>query len=415
MMRQVNNFTSSSLFLLFSLIIGTVFWFSSVYQANLNPDEPVWIAQTEFFHYRLQKDWSKFNLQIPSTRLGWGSFNNQVVDQPQAGKYMMGTVLEITNSNPWKIRDQRWAYDDFVRIKIPSDGSPRTLSQYLGSEIVRAIEIIRIFETTLAWITLLALSGLMYWFHKSLVSTGITFLLMVWHSVFSNYLRKAMQDSASLLFLLISGSLVVLSLENLKARPKRAFILIVVAGIISGITASIKINGFFLLGFPVALSFMKVVIKEWKLKKEWKKICSIHCVYFFCFFATFIFLEPTTWQNPTTGIQAFFQSRLTQQERFYKAFNFIPAPLVPNYLLYIFVMGIQTLPAKIAIFIPLALGSSHTIIQIKKKQYKSILLITTNSYYAQTGFDRYLIPSICTLFFFVSIGIQKIIAQFTHD
>lgn len=423
-MQLVNNSIYPNIFktvfISVCLIMGSLFWFSGIHEQHVNPDEPMWIALTEFYQYRLNGDWSKFQTQQTASRPGYGSEANMAVDQPQSGKYLMGVILDTFNKNPWKLHDISWVYDDFSKMVIPGDKPPSQLTSHFGEDLVDAMSIIRICMSIIGWLCILLFCWFIFSYIQDTYSTSVIFLICTMNPLLLNYFRKAMTDSPSTFLLLVSGICMWTSLYWIEQKKRSGYLLCMCSGILVALAASVKINGLFLLSFFPWLVLVKLINKKQIDLKIIGTTFTCLVIFYFSFGTTFCFLEPITWNGPLTGVRQLLTARLKQQDRFYLGFRSIKYIEMPSYALYVFFKQFNLFLIPV-IFANLCIGF-YTLFSkaIKKDVYATQVLLVllfiymVNFYYARTGFDRYLIPTVFGLLFVEGVGLAIIFEKVTQ-
>ncbi len=421
MMRLANSFRNVNkntlLILLLCCSVSSARWFTGIQQQNLNPDEVVWVAMSEFYYYRQHHRWQLFQLSQPQTRFGYASTLNILLDQPQMGKYIIGFVLEKTHQNPWAKQDISFVYQLFADSKITGDLPPDQVRSQFGDELINSIKIIRIASSIIGWVAISFFSLIVYQYTKNSFAASLSFAFLCFQPLFLNYFRKSMMDSFVALGILISGYLVVKILIYWQQKSTPTLLTWwCIAGVTSAVTSSIKLNGFFLLLLPPWLTLFWFLFRKSK-DQNWRSLLGQYLVFLLSFCLTFIYLEPETWHHPIQGISMLFQTRLTQQQRFFSAFGQTHFFFVPAIALVTFFRQFNVL-IQLVVFALFATGVSKTIKLILQKDQKTVLLGATvlftlivNSYYAQVSFDRYLIPTVVAFTFLCILGVEYLVRK----
>jgi hypothetical protein len=414
------NISRKSIFLILVTIIAATHWFFDIKNINFDTDEAYYILSSQFYFHRKNNNLDAFTLPSDYNNLSWSSLQNQLIDQPQLGKYIIGFILESTNRNPWKNSDLSWLYNEFARLKLPSGKKLHQINDYLGTEMINAIATVRYAS---AFAGLLSLSLLAYATtritNNPLIGTFV-FIFSSFHPLLRQYLRIATTNSFSLLFLLSNILLIYAVLKtSKKISLHNLFLSALLLGTINAASASIKINGLFPLSFPFALIIISLLSNKVKLasiKQYLTRPAIIISGTIMGFVSTFLYLEPELWNNPIKGMVSLIGVRLAQQQRFFAYFGKFSLPEVIYTLFDLFLSVSDQNLIKTLMILVLLIGLNELRKKSEKEKNTQIILylltfsLITNAFYARVkSFDRYLIPSVLIIIFIASMGINKFI------
>ena len=401
-------------------ILLVVFWFSGVAEIGFNMDEIPWILDTQYYTFRKEKDWERFQLPEGYTRLRWSDAGQRLIDQPQMGKYLIGSILDLTNSNPWNSSNPSWLYQEFS--KNPHGGERLSeIQTYLGGEMFRAINVIRYASATVGLTSLLLFSYAITRLSDKPSIGLLALVLATIHPLLLGNLRLATGSSFSLLFLITSTLLMYWTLSKIHKMKtmETAFASLLLGALIAAAT-SIKLNGAFLLFFPAfyALVIIGLRQKESLLSsyQTRERFLLFYVLMMISFFVTFLYLEPELWSNPVKGMIYLAGSRLAQQERFYAFYGKTSWIAVPLNTVRLFLSLSTSYLIQAGLIVLLLLGL-YELGRMARKKEKNVLLLSllvyimvANGYYARIGFhgfDRYLTPSLLVAILVASLGAKR--------
>lgn len=408
-------------FIFVTVVFLSIYWFSDTVSIGLDMDEVYYILNSRFYFYRKQGKFEAFTLPSTHKKLPWLSLQNQMLDQPQLEKYIIGFILETSDANPWEKTDPNWLYAEFASFNLPVGKKLHQITNYLGTEMVKAITIIR-YVSAVAGLTSLMLFGYVISRITNNIFIGaFAFGISTLHPLMRQFLRIATTNSFSLLFLLLSSFLILYILKKLKSMSFfNLFMASLFLGTLIAATTSIKINGMLLLLFPIGFIFLKTIHRKKYItlnKSQLKQFLVFTTSAALGFISTFYYLEPELWKNPVKGIYLLLTTRLAQQERFYRHIGKMSFPQISTTFINSF-LSISANPIIKVLLIALLLTGAIELIKTSKKDYNNkilfyflVFVLVTNAYYARViGFYRYLIPSILVAILISSIGAKKLLS-----
>lgn len=411
--------------LLFILAGVSLFWFKDIRLAAINPDEVVWVLDARFYEFRKNKNWAKFSLQNNEDLSGWTSDHFRLLDQPQSGKYWYGWLLDIKNLSPWEAQRTQFLYQGFASSSLDWN-IIKTQTQY--QSMLASIQWLRIIGTTISFLSIGFWGWGVFRLTKSKIGGALASLTLLLHPTLSYLYKRAVPNSLQIFFTLSSLGLIYYLLGKIRMRLSWKNISgWFLAGFLAAVSASIKLNGFFIVLIPIFVWFCEEI--RACFKKDGATLANLKSkaisFLFFAgsFFATVYWLEPELWRQPIAGIYALFQSRLTQHHRFQQVFANYSIVETWWFLSSHFFELTKLFWLKIVLLFVVLRGIKITVSRafVNKRRYQlsSILLfiLITSSFYANVGFDRYAEWSIFIFSFLFAVGgieFLKIIYQKIH-
>lgn len=417
-----DKFISTNNLVLALFFILSSYWFFNILTIGLDMDEVTYTLNSQFYFHRKQANLKAFTLPEKVQNLNWDDQQNQLLDQPQLGKFIFGFILDLTKKNPWTNQDLSWLYQEFALLNLPQGNSLNQVRYLIGNEMVNAIIVLRYSSAIAGLISLLLIAYSVNKISNNAWIGALAFSLSSLHPLMRQYLRIATTNSLSLLFLVLSSFLIFSILKKFKHLPPLTLLLSsLFLGTLAAASTSIKLNGVLLLAFPFLYILTPLLLSKEKTKTR-QEAALIKKIFVFTigisigFISTFYYLEPELWQDPLKGIQLLIETRLIQQQKFFQYFGEMSifetlSNMIKNYL------NISNyLILKVFLFYLIPIGIWNLWNQSKKNKNKKILLyfslfvpIATLLYVRVKGFDRYFIPTTLIAIMITSISTEKFI------
>ncbi|MBT3249164.1 MAG: hypothetical protein HN846_05370 [Candidatus Pacebacteria bacterium] len=408
------NFYLSLAFSLLILLGCGLFWFKDTTVPAVNPDEVAWVLDARFYNFRQQKKWEKFELAENPRFLAWSNDLYRLIDQPQLGKYVYGSIIQANGLDPWDESQTKFLYRQFASSRLDKD-SIKTDDSY--SDIISSINILRVFGSIASFVGITIFGLMTYLLTKSRLAGGLTSVFLFFHPTLHYLYRTAVPNNFQILLIIGAISLMSYLLNNIKTLDLKKKTLWSFVGILVAASTSIKLNGFFILVAPVFVWMVQEILASFSqenIVEDVIKKVKAYLIMLGSFAITFYFLEPELWGHPIRGLQVLFGARIDQHHRFSSSLAF------KNYDFF------ETLWFLIAQFLKISdfwivklLLASFIIIGVEKivgrlsDQYwfNLSLLITfmviSNTFYANVGFDRYAEWSIYIFSFLTALGVVE--------
>jgi hypothetical protein len=401
------------------LLLGWgLIWFKGISYVAIEPDEVVWVLDARFYKFRQQKHLEKFSLSNKAISMGWAQDQYRLIDQPQLGKYVYGLIISSFQLNPWDDAQARTLYQGFVKKKLDFGDLNEVGGDY--HDLAESIRIIRILGSITSFIAIIGFGFGAYLLTKSKSIGSLTSTLLFLHPILFYSYRLAVPNNLQIVLLLSSLGLMFYLLPKVKAFDFKKVFWWAVVGMLVAASTSIKLNGAFLLFFPIIIWIMEEIRLSFIQKNIGKNITN-QIKYILAlgsgFLTTFYFLEPELWNQPFFGFKLLFKARLLQHQRFmsfYQDYSFIETIWV---LLEKFLRISSFIPLKIVVVFCLLWGIKVVIKKLANKNWRIlswllILIVIANTSYANVGFDRYAEWSIFVFSFLSALGgvdiLQKI-------
>lgn len=428
-----------TLFSLLLLLIGwSSWWFQGVLSPAVDPDEVVWVLDARYYQFRRDRQWQYFQLTSDSRGLGWSDEKYRLIDQPQMGKYIYGWLLTTAGIDPWSSAAQtkNW-YLDFQRENLSLGNLEAVRQNHLP--LATAISLLRWVGAVVSFIGILVFGWGSFWVTHSKTVGALTSSLLFFHPTLHHWYRLAVPNNFQLMFIISALSLFLFLTQHpvkgqsergwlekgwLKKDPRR-FLTWGLLGALMAATASTKLNGLFLLAFPVivwlAREIQQSIYAGPDVVVDWRHYAPQLLKFLMLglgFGATFYFLEPALWSRPSYGLRSLLVARLAQHQRFLRAYvnyspvetgwflviefiKFIPWPALQVFWVLCLVWGLA-----VAVDYSLRVGGkwlSWTLCLV--------LLTLFSLYHANVGFERYAEWSLYGFSFFSSLGCVELIKQ----
>src|SRR3990170_1268252 len=407
------------LIILTASFFTSYFWFSDIDAIGLDADEVVWVVHSQFYRYRQQGKWEMFTTpqEFPDSYT-WSSVNYQVIDQPQLGKYIFGFILDIFGKLSWEPQEKNWLYEEFPSSRIPGGQSLQSVTSVIGPDIVQAVLTMRYVSSYVGLVSLAMFGWIVMRCTNGFLGTLAAFTAAAYPLIRYN-LRIATTNSISLLFLILTVIFMIHLLKNYKTMSGKKLIMFsLLLGILNACAASIKLNGTFLVGFPVLYFTISWLFHRSRSGQRnrvalLKREAIVLLIYLMSAFLMFFLLEPELWPEPVKGFVLLFEARLHQQDLFYKFFGkrslmtmplFLVQLLLPTSISSVFIIPL-TLLLLLGIFglLKRKQENAHNALETGMLGY----IILANTLYARIdfdGFSRYSIPSMLVMILLLSIG-----------
>lgn len=413
-------------------------WVQQPLATQIDPDEVVWVLDSQAFTWYTTGNWQKFQLADSFYRLNWWDHQYRIIDQPQLGKYFFGAWLTANNLRPWESNQTLLYYYQFAQQTLPG-GSPTESNTAFDKEIIKSIALLRHINTGVGLVTFVLVGLFFGYYFRSKWMTVILFVVLTSQPTIHHYYRLAIVNSHSLLLQFLAVMVMVVSLEKLlmsstqKAKtsslqPSLKWVVgtATLAGGLVAAATSVKLDGAFLLIGPMILSFyflIELVLSKLLTGNDFSSRRLGPFVQWIIIFGVaaglvFFLLEPELWSNPLNGLQQLLGSRMAQQERFLVAFNDWSVLKVASEMVQASVRGINWwLIFGSTLFWLIAsrkLSSSHKTLSTKviaRRVGVCVVVILPmmlgTLYYGRVGFDRYLIPGIVASYILV-LGLVEV-------
>lgn len=400
----------------FSILFYAYIWFSNIDQLELFSDEIAWVYDARFFHYRLQRDWSKFTLLDKFPANGWQDPKFRLTDQPQMGKYIFGFFLTLAGQTEIFSAPITRFGSSFP--KTPASPTALIQSQdFLGDTFYHSISFIRHISTVVGFLTLLLFFYLVTQATSSRLTGLIAFLLASFNPVISHYFRLALTDTYLIFFSLLAFTVFWQLIPKLsQPLSRRTIILSITFGFFSALATSTKLNGAFLIFLPLtapALLAFKTRLHHQKPEPQVDTVLASVAAIFLTLILAFVFLEPELWLHPIKGISVLLTSRTLQHQAFYHSYGQVSLLHAPSYFVLHYLSNLNSPVFLFFKIVFLAIGTLILLQRARRKQsyfiltYFLLFILLSNSYYGRVvGNDRYLIPSFLAFSVIISIGIS---------
>lgn len=370
-------------------------WWNSRYLVSTDLDEVAWILDSQVYYWRSNQQWSAFRLTTDYYSLPWSHPEYRLTDQPQTGKYVIGWWLVRHSFLPWQpVQIQTWSHL-FLQQASLQTLPPREMVRSLDETMIAALLVTRNLTASVGLLAIFFVGGLTA--KKWGIGAGmITCLILLFHPHTTNFFRLATPDSLSFLFL-ISASFMQVTVfsRHLKSNPGVNSLVAMIAGILTGVAATIKLNGFFLFVFPLVPVILFSLDSKFRVVSL-KKLSIRYAIFLLSGIPVFIWLEPEIWFQPVKGFTTLIGSRLLQQERFYQAFGQLSTGETLQFLVTQYLLVVNNWWQKLFLIFFLVTGWYRLLTQLRETSYGSILsslflmwAIAVNVSYADNGFTRY--------------------------
>jgi len=392
------------------LLLGCgLFWFKNIFSAPVNQDEVAWVLDARFYQFRQQKQWEKFVLTDHSLTMSWSHDQYRLIDQPQLGKYIYGLVIKFFNLNPWDTDQSIFLYRQFAIGKL-NLGSLNTIKEY--PDLRDSIYILRIFGSIVSFISIAFFGIEIYFLTKSKITGGLTSVLLFFHPTLYFLYRLAVPNNFQVLLTILALNLMFYLLNRIKTLGLKKKVLWVLLGVLIACSTSIKLNGFLILAFPILLWLIQEIKALFSQEEIIPNIFNKLRAYLFLvgsFIATFHFLEPELWGQPLRGLRLLFTARLVQHRRFLIFFEDYSFFETIWFLLIQFLKISNLLVIKIFFVLLLLRGIIIIFDKLSDLCWFNLgllilLVVVSNTYYANVGFDRYAEWSIYVFSFLSALG-----------
>lgn len=393
------------------LILGSgLFWFKNISVPAVNPDEVVWVLDARFYQFRQQKRWEKFKLIESPRFLRWSYDSYRLIDQPQLGKYIYGLIIKAFGFDIWDESQTTFLYEQFANLRLDT-GLIKTNKSY--SIIISSINILRVFGSIIGFISIIIFSLMAYFLTKSRLVGGLTSIFLFFHPTLHYWYRIAVPNSFQILLIIAATSLIFVLLNNLKILDLKKLFLWVLSGALIAASASIKLNGIFILFAPVFVWMIQEIKNNFLQKETFEYLANKIKAYFLLlggFVITFYFLEPELWGHLLRGLKLLLGSRLEQHRRFLSSFENSGFFETFWFLIIQFLKISDFWVIKFLLVLFLILGIKKIISSLSDQHWWNlslliIFMVISNIFYANVGFDRYAEWSIYIFSFLSALGI----------
>lgn len=427
-------------------------WAARPLAIPLDPDEIVWVLDAEAFSWYLSGDWTAFQQLKPFERLVWWERQYRVIDQPQLGKYILGGMLEAVGQQPWLMSTKNEWYKQFRWRVLPGGLIPEISSQ-LGTELVDAITFIRYTNVVVSLVSFSILAIALGRYLRSQFAGALFFILVTNQTTIWHYYRLALVNPYSMLFQGLAVITMVISIEKilriqLQTKTPKEHISRTIQSVAGGISAgalvaaasSVKLDGVFLALGPLMMYFwllaksvrsflLQYQFRQSQLKQyQRQEVVLLHYSYWILAFvlgmATIFFvLEPELWANPIFGLEQLIGSRLAQQQRFYMAFEHLSVLAIAEKIIAACFdlrswWGVATIALLEIVSEWREKWSGKELSHWQDQKYAILWLIVCpvligSLFYGRTGFDRYVIPGVITLYILFLCVVTKLVRNYT--
>lgn len=300
---------SSLAFFLFLTVIAGMRYFSGLDTVVYQCDEYSYLRKSFFLDLYLKGKFSDPRWQ-----------SGDATDQTKLMEYVYGlpsnllygkSFLELAQEEGERFHESYINYADWaVSYGQPASNlniSPKLRRVLLAGRMISAMfTVIYLFLATLS----------LYWlFRESLLLGGLGFLFLLFQPTIAIHGRQVLADSALNAFLVV-GLLGQFAWWRALWQAKRPnynlLFLALVLGVVGGLAAATKLNGFLYLILTEMLFGLGLVLKAGHTKriKRWFVALGLSAlltatVTFLVFFS----LHPNTWSNPVGGLKRFFEWR----------------------------------------------------------------------------------------------------------
>ena len=273
---------------------------------KFHPDESTWITTSLYFD-----EFIKGNTDSPIWDPGYWTLT-----QPPVTRYIIGIARKLKGIGPEGV-NKPWDYrlDGETNIQNGAMPSPELLTTARTPMVIMAIlSIFLLFYGTRK--------------HFGILTAYLLFILIAFNNYLTTQLSRAMSESPLLLFIILVIFMLFLAVRYVisNSKPitnnKNRFIalspIIALNGIMIGITAGIKLNGFALLGVVmilfVVLLFFSAYLKNLTIKFSLLLITCLFFVLSSASFSTFISYNPFLYNNTFERTVALFKWRLHEMK-----------------------------------------------------------------------------------------------------
>lgn len=297
-----------SFFLILTVIAGIRF-FSGLDTVVYQCDEYSYLSKSSFLDLYLAGKFSDPQWQ-----------SGDATDQTKLMEYMFGlpanllygkSFIRLAQEESNRFGESYINYADWaVSYGQPATNlkiSPRLRQVLLGGRMIAAF-------FTIVYVLLGAFS--LYWvFKRSLVLAGLGFAFLVTHPIVAIHGRQVLADSALNSFLVL-GFIVQLAwwqtLWRVKKPTRKLYYLTIVLGLVGGLAAAAKLNGFLHLILTEALIGLGLLFKLSQTNKVKLWLVSLSLAALTVAGVTglvFFSLHPNTWPDPVGEIKQYFDWR----------------------------------------------------------------------------------------------------------
>jgi hypothetical protein len=398
--KSLLNFTTRFV-LVIAVLLSLISWLRfDVTSKSLNPDEVVWVLDAEAYSKYREGAWDFFSISSDYDQViadGWAGSQYRVVDQPQAGKYIIGFLLSVADLKAWQSSEKESLYKQFLW---------KTLTDEVPQNVVgEAIFFVRESNTYFAVVVFAAMAVCLYWYTKKIEAGMLLLLVLLSNRGLMEYATNAIVDVYSWLFQLLAVVSLYVGLMKLKTVTTNGVVRwAVAAGAATALATSVKLNGAFLIFIPY-LIFVSYIGKKILNKQSVSREVTLLAAKWLLGFVvsgvtTFLLLEPELWANPIQNTHVLLEVRIMQQQRFLDFFETLNLlQIAQKMIATFFELRLSAIIVAVVVF------GKEMFLQRKKGTIKPLFLslflapiIVATFYYGRVGFDRYFYPATISLY-----------------
>lgn len=416
----------ASIWLVLAVVWSCLYWVDGYQDVPLDPDEVVWVLDAQAAAEYASFNWDFFTIDTEHIQLEWRDPQKRIIDQPQLGKYIIGSVLMANGLAPWESEQKPELYRQFQRVELPS-GTLSELAGIVDQEVLTSISLIRTVNTYFSLLVFALCCLLVGVYLRSkhvnvgvmLFVQGVLFVSLTHNQVIRHFYRLAIVNPYSFLFHLIAVAALVYTVQKgLEAWSRKQVLLVsAVTGVCIAAATSVKLNGAFL-GFSFLVLLLIFISR---MKDSFKQLATILSWFFTTAIfgaTTFFILEPELWLNPAFSLQQLLGFRLHQQQIFLQAFDNLS---LAERVVRISQTLVNLLPAVeiglVSLFgltLILCCKKLKTVFSLLLKKHQFFFLLTLQIilgviYYSQVGFARYFIPAVVVLYVWIVLALAEML------
>ncbi len=392
-------FLRGTVFVLVVLIVA-VYWFEGINKQNLQMDEVVWVLDTDHYYQWIHGNRNFFQ---EGEGKSWEDPKFRILDQPFLGKAIFGWYLERAGLlNKWSSVQAEELYSLFPGFELPVGKPPQYSRAILSDEVVDAILALRLFNSLLGFLVIIAFAVYMSVTRRSFL-TGIILVFFATLSplVYRNF-HWVLTNGLEIGFAFASLFYIYKSFSS-KINFKKQMVFSFLAGLFTALSVDIKINTSALIVVPVMLFIFQK-------KRAWNYFLGKIIIFVATVFVSLWIIDPVFQIQGVSGLWSLFHSRILQQQLFVKTAEGIPLLETPWFL----VTTVFNLGNVFVSIIFAGLVILGVISLLKSKSWRVLTVcsyfILVNLMYLTAGKTRYALES-----FFVCLFLSAYSAFFLQE
>lgn len=391
------------LFFLVIILLTGYFWFQHIDSQNLNMDEIAWVLDTNHYYQR-QEGNSDFFRVVPGEK-SWVDPKFRIVDQPFLGKAIFGWYLQSNKLlNAWPEDKTNELYALFPKFLLPVHEPPLASKLLLSDTVVRAILVLRHFNSFIGFLLIVLFAGYMMIMRKQLLTGLVIIILGSLHPLIRNNFRLALPNTFEVGLSLLAIPILYQGFSLKYKGEKNKILFVFLGAIIVALAIDTKLSALSLLGIPLIVAF---------LEKNLSGVFIKRIVFFLAiWFVTLWIVDPVIRVQPLTGFWDLFYARFSQQIRFIQSGNSIPFIYTPLFLRQE-VFHTNNMFTSAAFYFLFVTGV-YDLVRKKLRMELTLCgyLLVINLFYLTAGFNRYALNALFVCIFLAGYGVWAIEAMF---